>query len=168
MWCLSIPLSGALANRFIPLLMTKSFLGRENHGLLDELLPELPGILAWAIEGWRRLRSRGHFAPPEASREAVQQLADLASPVAAFIRDECELDPGAVTPKTTLFDAWRTWCRDRGDFSAGTLDLFGRDLIANCPGRVKATKERTPEGRVPVYRGIKLRDIGPKQSDLSF
>ena len=160
--------SGALANRFVPLLMTETFLGRENHGLLDELLPELPGILAWAIEGWRRLQSRGHFVPSEASREAVQQLADLASPVAAFIRVECEFDPGAITPKAALFSAWQSWCHGRGEVSVGTLDLFGRDLIANCPGRVKATKERTPGSRIPAYRGIKLRDTGRVHDDLPF
>ncbi len=42
--------SGALASRFIPLMMENSFYGREDHGLTDRLLTELPGILKWAIE----------------------------------------------------------------------------------------------------------------------
>ncbi len=53
--------SGALASRFMILRLTQSFFGNEDHGLTDRLISELPGILNWAIEGWRRLRERGRF-----------------------------------------------------------------------------------------------------------
>lgn len=36
--------SGALASRFVPLVMQESFLGREEPRLLDDLLAELPGF----------------------------------------------------------------------------------------------------------------------------
>src|SRR6202023_2117735 len=49
--------SGALANRFIVLMMTKTFIGNEDIELTAKLLRELPGILNWAIEGYRRLRA---------------------------------------------------------------------------------------------------------------
>lgn len=45
--------SGALAGRFVILRLTQSFYGKEDTGLTDRLLNELPGILNWAIEGWR-------------------------------------------------------------------------------------------------------------------
>ena len=47
--------SGALANRFIPIKMKRSFLGKEDHGLLARILPERAAILNWALEGYRRL-----------------------------------------------------------------------------------------------------------------
>lgn len=53
--------SGALANRFIVLVLERSFYGREDPALTNRLLGELPGILNWAMEGYRRLRARGHF-----------------------------------------------------------------------------------------------------------
>jgi hypothetical protein len=53
--------SGALANRFIVLVLERSFYGREDPALANRLLGELPGILNWAMEGYRRLRARGHF-----------------------------------------------------------------------------------------------------------
>ena len=43
--------SGALAGRFVILRLTQSFYGKEDTGLTDRLLNELPGILNWAIEG---------------------------------------------------------------------------------------------------------------------
>jgi len=53
--------SGALSGRMIVLRMSESFYGREDIALTDKLLAERPGILLWAIEGWRRLRERGRF-----------------------------------------------------------------------------------------------------------
>jgi len=46
--------SEAMSSRFLLLHLTESFYGREDPGLSDKLLTELPGILRWAIEGWRR------------------------------------------------------------------------------------------------------------------
>ena len=57
--------SGALAGRIILLRLTRSFYGEEDHELTDKLLAELPGILWWAIAGWRRLRERGRFSQPQ-------------------------------------------------------------------------------------------------------
>ena len=56
--------SGALASRFIILTMTRSFYGSEDHGLLDRLLAELPGIFAWALAGCRSLAERGRLVMP--------------------------------------------------------------------------------------------------------
>ena len=60
--------SGALAGRMIILRLSESWYGREDPGLFARLDPELPGILLWAIEGWRRVRARGHFVVPDSSR----------------------------------------------------------------------------------------------------
>ncbi|MEZ6152371.1 MAG: phage/plasmid primase, P4 family [Pirellulaceae bacterium] len=86
--------SGALPGRFVILAMTQSFYGKEDIGLTDRLLVELPGILNWAIEGWRRLRERGQFLMPLAVEEMVQEMQDLASPLGAFVRDSCYVGPG--------------------------------------------------------------------------
>jgi putative DNA primase/helicase len=43
--------SGALADRFVILQMKQPFYGREDLGLTEKLLPELPGIFNWALAG---------------------------------------------------------------------------------------------------------------------
>jgi len=151
--------SGALANRFVPLVMRNCFLGKEKPGLLGEILPELPGILKWSIEGWRRLRERGYFVPPSSSRDAIQNLEDLASPEAAFIRDECELDSDAVITKVDLYAAWKRWCVDR-DVLPITMEIFSARLQAAAHGRVETCKPRKGDRRVPSYKGIRLLDNG--------
>src|SRR6185295_5579784 len=69
-----IDASGALAGRFIVLNLQKSFYGWEDPGLTDRLLTELPGILRWALDGYRWLTQRGYFRQPDSAREAIEAL----------------------------------------------------------------------------------------------
>lgn len=148
--------SGAVASRFVPLVMQNSFLGREDPALFEALVPELPGILTWAIEGWRRLRARGHFDLPEASREAIADIHDLGSPPAAFLRECCELAGDAQTPKEEIWRAWKAWCEER-DQRPGDPRHFGAQLIAAGGGRIAATKPSINGRRTPAYGGLMLR-----------
>lgn len=65
--------SGALAQRMIILESRRSWADKEDRKLTTKLTAELPGILRWAVEGWRRLRKRGHFRQPTSSRHLVEQ-----------------------------------------------------------------------------------------------
>lgn len=147
--------SGALAGRFIILRMTKSFFGREDAALTEKLLAELPGILLWAVEGWRRLQERGRFVMPTSSAEAVQELDELGSPISAFIRESCTVGPGQTVAVDELFKAWQDWCTAQGRDNAGTKQSFGRDLTAVCPG-LAIRQPRTGSARFRVYEGIAL------------
>ncbi len=151
--------SGALASRFVLLVMTKSFLGREDPGLTDALLGEASGILNWALEGLDRLRERGHFQPPPSANEALLRLEDLASPVNAFVRDRCEIGPAFETSKDDLWAAWKDWCTDEGRDRPGTKAVFGRDLHAAYPSIVDS-RPRVGKARITVYQGIGLRVPG--------
>lgn len=148
--------SGAMASRFVILTMSQSFLGREDHGLTTRLLEELPGILRWAVAGWHSLRSRGHFVEPKSSAGAVQELADLGSPISAFVREECLSGPGAEVEVSELFNAWRAWCAKQGIERTSSAQVFGRDLRAAFPS-VSQAQPRTEAGRIRVYRGLRLR-----------
>jgi putative DNA primase/helicase len=145
--------SAAIANRFLVLTMRESFLGRENTGLTNELLAELPGVLAWSLDGLDRLTRVGIFTKPRASDDAIIALQDLASPVAAFVRDLCDIrDRTAAVVIDDLFNRWKVWCEDNGH-RAGSVQTFGRDLAAVVPGlRVW----RPHEGK-RQYLGVRLQ-----------
>lgn len=147
--------SGAMASRFVILTMTESFIGREDPGLTSKLLRELPGVFAWAVDGWHRLNARGHFVEPKSSAGAAQELADLGSPIGAFVRDECWCGEAAEVEGVKLFDAWRTWCARQGMAHAGTVQTFGRDLGAAYPA-IKRGQRREGKERSRIYRGIAL------------
>jgi putative DNA primase/helicase len=149
--------SGALASRFILLLLTESFYGREDQGLTNKLLTELPGILNWAVVGWRRLARFGRFKPPPSSQQAMEQLEDLASPVGAFVRERCEIGSAYSAGVDDVFGAWETWCQAQRREHTGTVQSFARDLRAAVPG-LKVERPRQNGERVRVYQGVRLNN----------
>jgi putative DNA primase/helicase len=144
--------STALAGRFLVLRLTRSFYGQENINLTDELLTELPGILLWALDGWRRLRAQGKFTEPQTSKAAVQDIEDLSSPVNAFVREKCVVGVGHRVGVTDLYSAWQGWCLADGRNTATTKQMFGRDLAAAVPGIAR----RRGTEFAPFYEGIAL------------
>ncbi|MGC8643090.1 MAG: DNA primase family protein, partial [Isosphaeraceae bacterium] len=148
--------SGALASRLILLRFTRSFYGREDVGLCERLSRELPGILLWAIAGWRRLRARGWFVQPRSGRDLLAAMEDLASPISAFLRDRCVLERGSFVPAPALYEAWRSWCQEHGREMVGDEAAFGRDLHAAIPGLAKS-RLRIDSVRVFHYMNIRLR-----------
>lgn len=147
--------SGALVGRFIVLRATQSFYGREDHGLFDRLKAELPGILLWAIEGWRRLRARGRFAQPATGHELIEDMESLSSPVGAYVREKCVLGPAYRVAVSELYHEWKLWCDSHGRKEPGVEEVFGQQLRAAVPS-ISKSRPRTPEGRVWVYAGIGL------------
>jgi putative DNA primase/helicase len=157
--------SGALASRFIMLVLTKSFFGGENVRLTDQLLAEASAILNWALQGLDRLNARGRFVNPDSGLEAIQQLEDLSSPVLAFIRDSCVVGSYEVEVEE-VWRVWKAWCGS-DNRHPGTKEVFGRDLRAAVP-TIRRVRARSGDLRVPTYIGIALRadtygsvDLGP-------
>jgi putative DNA primase/helicase len=60
--------SGALASRFVVLRLTRSWLKEEDTQLEGRLLAELPGIFAWAVEGWRQLKECRRLDQPKTGK----------------------------------------------------------------------------------------------------
>lgn len=152
--------SGALVGRFIALVLVRSFYGHENPALTARLLTELPGILNWALEGYRRLRRRGYFVQPASAREAIADLEVLASPIKAFIVDRCRVGPGLSTAVDLLYQNWKLWCDSIGRREYGTIQTFGRDLKAVIPS-LRITRPREGDERYRAYEGIELKEQPP-------
>lgn len=147
--------SGALAGRMILLRMTRSFYGQEDLGLMEKLLPELPGILLWAIEGWRRLQERGHFAQPESGKPLVEEMEELSSPIGMFVKECCVIAPDEKTPVPDVFARWKTWCQEKNRLDVGDESAFGRNLRSVLPDLV--TRPVKKSGKYyRVFEGIGL------------
>ena len=154
--------SGTLPSRFILLRMTESFYGREDLALKEKLRAELPGILNWALAGLKRLRKRGHFNMPNSSSDALQQLEELASPVTAFLREWCVVDPAYEISVEELYAAYKVWCEMAGHKPA-SVHVLGKDLRQLLP---KLTVTRPRNGaRRRQYVGLRLSNDGQEQYD---
>jgi putative DNA primase/helicase len=149
--------SGAMASRFITLVLRNSFFGKEDHRLGEKLARELPGILLWSLAGLDRLRARGHFVPPSSSEALQQDMEDLGSPLRAFLRDHCEISPNGTVRVDQLYKSWCKWCQREGHDRPGSSQVLGKKLRALIPGLMK-TQPRDPEtGKQNWwYKGISL------------
>lgn len=153
--------SPALATRSIMLKLSESFLGKEDTELATKLTEELPGILLWAIDGWRRLQARGRFDPPAASIKQARQLADNASLVGAWVRERCVTDEANrdlwIQPEDAYAD-FKSWCSANGQQHIPTLTRFGLDVdvAAGCE-RIRPAAKFPGAPRPRVYRGLRFK-----------
>jgi len=144
--------SAALPSRLLVLQLQRSWYGKEDTQLAERLIKERGGIFMWAVEGLKRLLKRGRFVQPVTGQEELNTLVELASPVTAFVQDECRLGKEFTVPKRTLYDQWRRWCTNSGH-EPGSLATFGRNLHAAFP-QIRHSRPRDGGARVTSYVGI--------------
>ncbi|MWA02180.1 NTP-binding protein [Actinomadura sp. LD22] len=149
--------SGVIAHRFIVLTMTRSWLHNEDTELEGKLNGELGGILNWALDGLDRLTEQGRLTEPRSSVESVTAMKDIASPTSAFVRDCCDTGAEHQVTVDEIWAAWKEWCEDNGRGSAGSKQIFGRNLQAVAP-QVRMIRPRVDGKQVRTYSGIKLKD----------
>jgi putative DNA primase/helicase len=108
--------STAIVGRMVLLLTTRSWLGREDFSLEPALHGELTGILNWALDGLQRLTvTNGNiFTPLPSADEAITSMRDLASPVQAFVREQCDIAANYEISVDALYAAYKTWAEDNG------------------------------------------------------
>lgn len=106
--------SGASANRWVPLVFDKSFLGREDAELGERLIGELPGIAIWALEGLARLIERGKFTLPQSSLDELAGLVDSSSPILRFLEEQCVVEGNAFCKESELWSAYENWAPAQG------------------------------------------------------
>jgi putative DNA primase/helicase len=149
--------STAIVGRIVLLLLSHSWLGREDHGLETTLHAQLSGILNWALDGLHRLAINNNFTRIPSADEAVVAMRDLASPIAAFVRDRCEIGPDKEVSVDALYNVYRSWAEDNGH-AKKSKHTFGRDLRAAVPSVsvVRPRDKDDKEARPRVYAGIDL------------
>jgi putative DNA primase/helicase len=146
--------SAAIIGRMVLLILSRSWLGKEDHTLENALRAELPAILNWALDGLRRLtiENDNNFTIIASSDEAIIALRDLASPVGAFVR---EIGPQHQIEIDVLYKEFKTWAEDNGH-PKQSKQAFGKDLHAGIPS-VRVTRPRDGRERTRIYIGIGLR-----------
>lgn len=83
--------------------------------LTDKLRAEAPAILAWMVDGalaWQVQR----LSPPEVVLAASKEYFEDQDILGRWIAEGCEDVPDAWTSTSDLFEAWREWCNERGEF----------------------------------------------------
>ena len=121
-------LSHGFFRRIVVLAFTRTFSPREqDQGLLDGLLEELPGILAWAVEGLRTLQQTWQIPIPPSSRLAVARYAAESNPVKLFAEEVIRPSEDTWLDSQELFQLFQLWCKANG-FSPRSVVTFSREF----------------------------------------
>lgn len=99
--------------RLIPFTVTITDSQRDPH-LLDKLRAESYAILAWMVEGcldWQR----DGLGVPRAVREATEMFRSESDAVARFIEECCIRADGVETPKSVIYERFKSWCEANGE-----------------------------------------------------
>jgi putative DNA primase/helicase len=105
--------------------------------LREVLAKELPGILAWAVQGaldWQR----DGLAPPDSVVLATKHYRQSEDIVAEFIEERCRRDDTARARFADLYDAFAEYCLGSGDRPMSKkalgrrLDLMGFESVSGA------------------------------------
>lgn len=128
----------AMRRRLCVIPWTQSFLGREDPNLESKLMRELPGILAWLVQGAMRW-----YADFEASsRTGLEEPARCAAELDAFFEEEDEVgswmrDRTMTAPAADDHKGWATAKALYNDYIAWRFEqtFQGQPISANAFGR---------------------------------
>ena len=98
---------------------------KQDRRLPQKLRAELPGILAWAVQGCLDWQKDGLSAPAEVTEATAAYRAEM-DVLADFLSDKCYLAPSAAVSKAALFIAYQTWCEVNRERPLGKIAFGGR------------------------------------------
>jgi putative DNA primase/helicase len=91
----------------------------EIKDLAKQFIPEYPGILNWALEGLKEIRTNDGLHEPEVVRQAVKDYMTEENIVARWLRDCCtKIHHGGMTPKQA-FASFKQWADERDEYYQG-------------------------------------------------
>jgi putative DNA primase/helicase len=125
---------------------------KDRHFRTRCLVPELPGILNWAIEGLRQWHIR-HLDPPQQLRQAAEGYRHDMDTVGQFLDERCIMDPEAWTRRPDLYSAYKASAE-----LAGIKPMSGPAFYARVQDRAGVHLVKNGEWG---FKGISFRRSGP-------
>ncbi len=149
--------SSALPSRFLGLKINRSFLNKEDISLEEKLRTELPDILNWAIEGYRRLKKNDQFTIPQSSKNLQEELIKVFNPIAVFVEECCVVDNNEFVYCKMLYHEYVDWCNENKYTHHRSINHFGKSLQAYLP-QIRVERDTALPTRPTIYYGIGLRN----------
>ncbi|MFH0789562.1 MAG: phage/plasmid primase, P4 family [Pseudomonadota bacterium] len=82
--------------------------------LWEKITPELPGILAWAVQGCKDWRQFGLFQPDEVKIATQSYRAEM-DILGKFLDERCCINKRAEAAAKELYSAYSKWCEENGE-----------------------------------------------------
>lgn len=82
-------------------------------------------ILTWVIEGAKKVIADNYkIDPPQKVREAIEHYKESNDWLSYFLSERCELDPAYVAKSSEVYNEYRIFCTQVGEFTRSTTDFY--------------------------------------------
>lgn len=110
------------------------------------LMPELPGILRWAVHGCLDWQSAGVLFTPESVKRATSGFREEMDLLGNFLSECCKTGDFCSIKASVIYDCYKKWSESNGEYAI-TGTKFGKELASK-----NFAKKHTMYGT--VYTGI--------------
>lgn len=121
---------------------------RDKH-LTAKLIKERDGILAWAVEGLIKWQKIGGLKPPEIVTKATKEYLEAEDSLGGWLEDCCEVDGTAFSSTNNLYESWKRWADELGEY-AGTVRKLSERLIGR---KFECCRQNQKRG----FKGIRIK-----------
>ncbi|HEP1782435.1 TPA: primase C-terminal domain-containing protein [Streptococcus suis] len=82
-------------------------------------------ILTWVIEGARKVIADNYkIDPPQKVRDAIEHYKESNDWLSYFLSERCELEPAYVAKSSEVYNEYRIFCTQVGEFIRSTTDFY--------------------------------------------
>lgn len=149
----------ALLRRLKIIPMFNIFKGEKvDRFMIDKIIPEMPGVIRWALEGAKRLviDNQYKFSDSVASTKALTDFEESASSSIMFIRDQGYVpDTNGFIDYDSLYTLYRMWCGEEGKKYVAKR-RFIKEVYDNIPNIEKKSGYNKEDVHVRGFAIIKL------------
>lgn len=110
---------------------------KQDKQLIEKLLQERDGILAWAIAGCRAWQREG-LNPPSCVTSATEEYFEIEDAFGQWLEENCQLSAGECEKVSDLFADWRQWAERSGEL-IGSVRRFSKQMMARKFNRTRLT-----------------------------
>ena len=122
----------------------------QDKKLPAKLRTELPGILAWLVEGCLEWQRTGLQAPDEVRRATGAYRSEM-DVIGAFLRDECEIGRDFKATLKAVYERYEEWCEEGGERAESK-----RKFNARLTERGQFADRRSGPGGLREWHGLRL------------
>ena len=107
-------------------------------------------VLSWIIEGAKRVIANDYkIVQPKVVQDAIQKYKENNDWLSHFLEDCCEIDPSYEAKSGEVYNTYRSYCNQMGEYARSTTDFYTAIEAADF------TRHKTKKGM--LIRGFRLK-----------